>query len=337
MGDDKKVDNLPLPASSRFDWSDMRIFLAVAEHKSINAAARSLQISQPTASQRLKELELRLNTQLFVRSASGVSLTEAGERIREQALPMLRSAQSIDRTLREADERLEGRVKISAPEGVLTFWIAPRLPAFQQANPRISLSIDGGFWPDDPVREELHLSLQYDSKAFGEHTVEPLATVHYGAFATRRYLDIYGTPQSQAELATHRTIHHSALQQQRETWDPKAEAVRTLSDYNIETNSSAAVTMALLANGGVTFIPTFTAAYFEGLVMLGDKPAASPVLYLVYDPRISRVARVARVIHWLKSIFDAESYVWFQDDFVHPREFAMAPGAGRLCFDPPES
>lgn len=333
MTDDKKTDNLP--ASSRFDWSDMRVFLAVAEHKSMNAASRALQMSQPTVSQRIRELELRLNTQLLVRSKAGVVLTEAGERLREEAMPMLRAANSIDRALREADDKLDGRVKLSAPEGVLTFWIAPRIPAFQQANPKIALSIDGGFWPDDPVHDELHVSLQYDSKGFEENAVEPLATVHYGAFATERYFETYGFPKTQADLVAHRTIHHSALQQQRETWDPKAEAVRTLSDYYVETNSSAALTMALLADGGVTFIPTFTASYFDGLVMVGEKPAASPILYLAHDPRVARVARVARVVQWLKTIFDGATYPWFRPEFVHPRDFAMKPGAGRLSFEPP--
>ena len=136
-------------------------------------------------------------------------------------------------------------------------------------------------------------------------------------------------------MATHRTIHHSAVQQQKETWDPKAEAVRTLSAYNIETNSSAAVAMTVLSHGGIAFLPTFVASFFEGLVMLGETPAASPVLYLVHSPRVARVARASEVLDWLKDVFDGDTNAWFQQDFVHPREFAMCGSAGRFAFAPP--
>lgn len=324
-----------IAASARFDWGDVRIFLAVAEQGTITAAAPVLQMSQPTISQRLRELERQLSTVLFVRRKTGLHLTHAGERLRAEALPMLRAAQSIDRTLRETDDKLEGRVRLSAPEGVLTFWIAPRLPAFQNANPKISVSLDAGFWPEKPLQDEVHISLQYDKKGFGGLAVEPLATVHYGAFATRQYFDTYGYPETQADLVAHRVIHHVALQQQRETWDPKAEAARTLTDYSIEANSSAALTMALLANGGIAFTPTFAATYFDKLVMVGENPVASPLLYLVYDPRISRVARVVRVMEWLKSIFDAKKHACFKEPFVHPKEYVLAPGSGCLSFSPP--
>jgi DNA-binding transcriptional LysR family regulator len=336
MRDANKIDNRT-PASARFDWADLRVFLHVAEYKSIAAAARALQMAQPTVSQKIRDLELRLNSTLFTRSATGATLTEAGELLRRRALPMQRAADSIDHLVREFDDRLEGRVKIAAPDGILGFWIAPRAPIFQRQNPRIQLSMDGGLWPQNPLRSDLDLSLQYDAANFGEHVVEPLATVHYAPFATKRYLDLYGSPATPAEMVAHRTIHHAAVQQQKEKWDPKAEAVRMLSAYDIETNSSAAIAFSVLADGGISFMPTFVAAFFENLVMLGEGPAASPVLYLVYDPNLRRVARCAKVLDWIKAIFDPSSNPWFHSEFVHPRDYAMCKTEGRLVFEAPAS
>lgn len=335
MGVDKKSDGRSLAASSRFDWSDVRVFLEVAEQRSLSAAAKSLQMAQPTVSQRIGELELRLNTKLFTRSAAGVALTEAGERLRKSALPMKRAASTIDKALREFDDRPAGRVRIAAPDGILSYWLAPRLPEFQRVNPEITISADAGLWPNRPVRAELDVSLQYDPPNFAEHVVEPLATVHYMPFASQRYVDRYGKPHTLAEFATHRTIHHAAVQEQKETWDPKAEAARTLSDYSIETNSSAVVAMSILAGSGVAFMPTFVAAYFDGLVPLTEEPAASPVLYLVYDPRLSEVSRAALVIAWIKRLFDPLTHPYFATDFVHPRDFHFGGDAGCLKFDPP--
>lgn len=327
---DKKPDSRPV--SERFDWSDIRIFLQVAESGSINAAARVLRISQPTVSQNIRDLELRLNTQLFVRNAAGVELTDAGQLLRERALPMQRAAQSIDYMLREFDDKPEGRVKVAAPDGILSFWVAPRLKSLQDRYPEITLSLDGGYWPNNPLQASLDISLQYDPANVGERAVEPLATVHYVAVAAKSYLAQHGAPKTLAELATHRTVHHVAVQQQKETWDPRAEAARTLSAHNIETNSSAAMAFAILAGAGVAFLPTFAMAMFDGVEAISDMAVASPILYLVYDPRTARVARCEAVLKWLRDVFNPAENPWFQADFVHPRDFKPA---GRLSFTPP--
>lgn len=55
-----------------------KIFLSVAENKSISKAAASLFISQPAVSITIKKLEENLNTTLFIRKSKGVELTEKG-------------------------------------------------------------------------------------------------------------------------------------------------------------------------------------------------------------------------------------------------------------------
>lgn len=321
MGVLKNPDGPSVPASSRFEWSDLRVFLYVVETGSLTAAARSLGLSQPTVSQRIRDLELRLNAQLFVRGPQGIALTEAGELIRDEARAMERSANAIDRLIRERDKREEGRVRLAAPDGVAAFWIAPRLADFQRLNPRVSLSLDAGLWPNDPLRDELDISLQYEETRLGDRIVQSIATVHYAPFASESYLSLYGAPRSLAEIASHRTIHHSAHRQQKETWDPKVSALQTLWDANLETNCSSTVVMAIQHGGGIGMMPTALAATIPGLVMLGDQPAASPKLWLVYHQDIARIARVRRVIEWLKDCFDPKKNPWFRPEFIHPREF----------------
>lgn len=65
-------------------------FLRVAEMGSINKAAVELKISQPSLSRNVSLLEYEMGTELFVRSRSGVRLTEAGKLLFDQARPLLR-------------------------------------------------------------------------------------------------------------------------------------------------------------------------------------------------------------------------------------------------------
>lgn len=328
---------LALPASARFDWSDLRIFLHVAEQGAVTAASRTLQLSQATISQRIRELETQLNAQLFVRTPQGMSLTETGARLKSYAQSMQRSADAIDQIVRESDDKLEGRVRIEMPDGIGAFWVAPRLAAFQRLNPGITASIDSRFWHEFPVRDDVSLSLQYDERNFGDHVVAPLCTVHFAPFATRRYLELYGVPKTPQELVAHRTVQLSSQQLQQETWDKKVEAARTLSAYNIETNCSAFLIMSVLSDAGIAFMPTCGPAFIPNLVMLGENAVSSAKLYLVYDRSAERVARAKRVIDWFKdSVFDPRTNPWFRDEFVHPRDFPKDPALGLFDFKAPQ-
>ena len=58
----------------------LRTFLAVAEHRSIHAAARALFVSQPAVTRTMRELERDLDVPLLRRSISGVELTDRSMR-----------------------------------------------------------------------------------------------------------------------------------------------------------------------------------------------------------------------------------------------------------------
>src|SRR5437879_11593820 len=75
------------------EWSDLRVFLAIAREGTLGGAARKLHQSQPTMGRRLRALERALEQTLFQRTDEGFVLTDEGsavlshvERIEEEAL-----------------------------------------------------------------------------------------------------------------------------------------------------------------------------------------------------------------------------------------------------------
>lgn len=318
------------PASVRLDWSDLQLFYEIARAGSIGAAAKAMGNSQPTISQHLRSMEERFGAQLFVRRREGLVLTEVGERIRGHVETMHQSALTIDRVARAHDARNEGRVKLSVTDAMAAFWLSPRLPDFQRLNPDITLSVNAGLWPAEALRDEVDLSLQFDECRDPDFVVTTIATVHYAAFASRSYLDLYGRPKTDAELASHRTIHHVAQTRQAETWDPTVTAIRTLWRADVETNSSAMTVAAARSGAGIAFLPTFFASLYHELEMVGDKPYGSLKLWLVYRQDIARIERVRRVLGWLRELYCQDANPWFRTEFVHPSQFPTPLVGGPL-------
>lgn len=306
----------------RADWSDLRVFWAVVELGSVTQAATALGLTQPTVTRRLEELEHRLGAKLLNRTPDGLSLTEAGALVHDQVTTMERSAAAVERLVLDKDREEEGRVGLLAPDGVAGFVIAPALPDFLRANPKISISLDCGFWPDSPLSSEVDIALQFDPVTNPDVQAIPVATFHYGLYAARSYIDLYGAPTTLAQCADHRYVHHPAQKRQKDKWGPKTEAFQMLANVSFESNSSAATLMAIRNGAGIGALPTAIHAVDPDLVMLDLPSFAKAELWMCMHRDAARTGRIKRVTDWLGEVFDQRTKPWYRAEFIHPSEFA---------------
>ena len=84
---------------------DLRLVLAIAGTGSVGAAARQLQVSQPSASQRLARLERRAGVPLFDRDTQGARPTPAGAELARQAAHILGHLGGVFEAARAAADR----------------------------------------------------------------------------------------------------------------------------------------------------------------------------------------------------------------------------------------
>ena len=90
------------------------IFCQVAKDSSFSQAAKALYLSQPAVSQSIKQLEDQLGTQLFTRSAKGVSLTQQGKLLYEYADSAMGLMNSAEQKLVSMKELTVGELRIGA-------------------------------------------------------------------------------------------------------------------------------------------------------------------------------------------------------------------------------
>lgn len=141
-------------------WDDVRLFLCLAETRSMSRAATLLNLRQPTISRRLAALEDELGYPLFLRSASGVSLTAAGERWLVPAGKMAEWAGEVSRVAGGREERMSGVVRVAAAPGVAFDFLAPFASWLKTKEPRISLQLLTSIHYVDLARGEADLALR---------------------------------------------------------------------------------------------------------------------------------------------------------------------------------
>jgi DNA-binding transcriptional LysR family regulator len=141
-------------------WDDAQLFLAVAETKSMSAAARLLKLGQPTISRRIAALEYSLSATLFMRSVEGISLTALGERLLPSAQKMAEWAGEFERAAALKDKRPQGIVRITASPYLCFDFLAPFSASVTHSNPGLSLSLLASMHYLDLARGEADLALR---------------------------------------------------------------------------------------------------------------------------------------------------------------------------------
>src|SRR5438045_7299872 len=94
-------------------------FLAVAQHRSFRRAAGELGVTPSAISQAIRALETQVGVALFTRTTRSVGLTEAGERFHSRAKPAFEELIAARDIARETGQRPMGRLRITAPPGVV--------------------------------------------------------------------------------------------------------------------------------------------------------------------------------------------------------------------------
>ncbi len=324
MVDLREADNAPTISPGKADWSDLRVFHGVVQTGSFNAAAKALGLTQPTVSQRIDNLEGRLGATLLIRTRQGVSPTEAGRMLAERVASMAHTVAGIEELLHGFDHEEKGRVGLTAPDGVASYWLAPRLPDFQRRFPEIQVSLDCGMWREMPLRMQPDIHVGFGETTPADMDARPLAFFHYAVFASRDYVDVYGQPKSLNDiLANHRMVMHVAQLHQPAGWRAPATALHELSPASVETNCSSALLHIIKNGGGVGALPTAIVEQEPSLVMLDLPPLSRATLWLRHRYDVGRRGRVRRMADWLQETFDATHRPWFREEFVHPSQFGL--------------
>ena len=120
----------------------LRTFVVAAEALHFTRAAEMLDVSQPTLSLQIRELERDLGTPLFDRVGRTVRLTEAGTTFRRHAIRALREVEAGQEALADLRGVRRGTVRVGVTHSFSARLIPRAVARFRQDHPGVAVAVE---------------------------------------------------------------------------------------------------------------------------------------------------------------------------------------------------
>jgi len=284
-------------------WDDLKMFLEVARHGSVHAAAKRLRLDHSTVCRRIGRLESLLAVKLFDRSRKGIA-------VRSEAQGLLKHIEQMDRHAGHLEDAfLRGKstttqvVRIATMEGIASGYLARRLPALAQFGPNVKIELVSIPQAVDLSRKEADVFLSFfnpdarglKSKLFG--------TFSLFLYCSKDYLRRHGAPRIREDLDAHVFVGYidDLLTINAVRW---LDEVVTAPDVSFHSNSVFAQCNAAVSGLGIALLPTFVGEGVAGLQrILPENVSVQREVWVSVRTEQSHLSRIKAATQFLKHIF----------------------------------
>ncbi|MGW5456208.1 LysR family transcriptional regulator [Nocardia sp. NPDC003979] len=253
---------------------EMEVILAVAEHGSLTAAARSLHLSQPSVSQAVSAVERRLGGPVFVRHPRGMKPTVQGA----AALPVMRSclqaARTVDRLTTHGHNT--GLLRVGAASMASDAVFLDAIASWRETNPDIDIHVEE--FTDHPYRRAEDGFLAGDLDVVIGIGREPIGSIGHTEILAVEELVVAGAdPETLREQASAWWIAHPRGHPLDEAMNNHHAATGIVARYAARAGHQSTVIAMAAAGIGLTVLPR-TLAYQSKLAFTALRPAARVTL-----------------------------------------------------------
>ena len=283
---------------------ELEVFVAVVEAGGFSAAAKRLETTPAAVSRRIKGLEQRLGVRLLQRTTRKIRLTEAGELYFREVRAMLADLRAVEQRLDEVTGQATGELRIAAPMSFGQRRLAPLLPRFALAHPKLSISLILEDRETDIVGEGFDLALRIAYPSDSSFVSRPVTTIPRYLVASPDYVARRGKPDSPEDLLQHDCLHYSVISE-REEWSfgGKDREESILVNGSFCANNGDVLAEAAIQGLGITLLPDFIIedALAEGRLVrvLEDWERAPLTLSVLYPSRKHVPAKTRLLIEYL--------------------------------------
>lgn len=280
----------------RFDavnWDDVRVFLAVARGESLSRAAPVLKMDAATVGRRVARLEESVGGALFVKSPTGYTMTEFGQRVFERAI----GAEEVLSLAFDEGQRqgggLRGQIRIGAPDGCANFLLPQVCARIRADNPELELQVLALPRVVNLSKREADMAITVSPPQAGRLLVQKITD--YRLHLAMR--DDQDSPKTKADLKARTIVGYIPDM----IFDSELDYLGELGAGTVQmASNSVAVQLQMLRQGGIGFVHDFALPFAPELVRtLTHEISLTRAFYLVRhaaDRRSERLSRIAALL-----------------------------------------
>jgi len=186
----------------------MQAVTEVARLGSFSAAAKVLNLSPPSVSRIVGELEEELGIRLFNRTTRRVALTPEGREFAQRSETILEEIESLRDTAQERSKGTSGRLVVSSSVAFGNEMLAPAIPAFLSQYPEIEFDLRIGNRPVDLIEEHVDVALRVGVGGLPDSSLVAAKVIEYRLIfvAAPSYLEKGGEPKTLEQLEDHQMV-----------------------------------------------------------------------------------------------------------------------------------
>ncbi len=223
-----------------FDGCDMdrldaiQVLLAVVDEGSLSAGGRKLNVSLPSVSRKLGELEHRLGARLLIRTTRNIQLTDAGRDYVDAIRPIVAQLDEAERRASGEYDEPRGELNVTLP-GATPLTVSLILEFLEQ-RPEISLNLISEERNIDLVEERMDVGLRMgdlsDSSLYAVNVGEAVVST----VASPDYIERRGRPTHPAQLPEHDGVLFGPLKPMAWTYSVDGEPYESWPRFRVRTN-----------------------------------------------------------------------------------------------------
>lgn len=287
------------------NWDDGRLFLAVARAGQLLGAARQVGLNQATLSRRMNALEDDLGVRLLIRRTTGCDLTDEGRRLLELIEAAEASFLSASTMRADGDAVVGGTVRIGAPDGFGSLFLAPRLGAVRARFPNLSIELVPVPRSFSLSQREADVAIMIERPTQGRLFARKLTDYTLGIYGSGTYLSRRGRPATVADLSGHDLIGYvedllyaPALDFTREVYSGWKSA--------IQVSTAVGQLQAVRGGAGLGTVHDFLAAGLPDLQLVLPEVSITRSYWTVVHESQRGLARIAGVVDAIHDLVRAE-------------------------------
>ena len=295
-------------------WTEIELFVQVAETGSLSRAAELLNLSNASASRHLAALETRLGVRLVERNTRRLYLTDTGQEFFQRSRAILADLRDAESTVNAAALNPTGVLRVTASLSFSMHHIAPLLREYTERYPNVSVHVEAANRYLDIIDNNIDVAIRNrEVEPDSNITIRRLAGTRRILTASPAYLSRYGVPREIDDLHRHKLLIYTHANNPNELRFTRGDEQQTINVKGLlESNDGQILRAAALDGMGILIQPSYIV--YDDIVagrlvpMLDDWDLPRLTVNLAYPSRKHLSAKVRTFIDFMAAHFEKMDY-----------------------------